>query len=73
MLCCGMSQMSRRNRSAKSIPCEFQDKMLPVKVSLGIEAYGPDDTPDELVRRADMAMYYVKRNKKGSLGRIAAE
>lgn len=57
----------------ESTPCEFHDEMLPVKVSLGIEPYGPDDTPNELIRRADMAMYYVKRHKKGSLGRIAAE
>lgn len=57
----------------ESTPCEFQDESLPVKVSLGIEPYGPDDTPKELIRRADMAMYYVKRQKKGPLGRIAAE
>ncbi len=57
----------------ESVPCEFQHELLPVKVSLGIESYGPDDTPDELIRRADMAMYYVKRSKKGSLGRLAAE
>jgi diguanylate cyclase (GGDEF)-like protein len=57
----------------ESTPCEFHDEMLPVKVSLGTEPYGPDDTPEELIRRADMAMYFVKRRKKGSLGRIAAE
>tara|TARA_R110002072_G_scaffold1084_25_gene9028 strand:+ start:1298 stop:2017 length:720 start_codon:yes stop_codon:yes gene_type:complete len=57
----------------ESTPCEFHDDSLPIKVSLGVEPYGPDDTPTELIRRADMAMYYVKRQKKGSLGRIAAE
>jgi len=44
-----------------------------VKVSLGVEPYGPDDTQKDLIRRADMAMYYVKRQKKGPLGRVAAE
>jgi diguanylate cyclase (GGDEF)-like protein len=57
----------------ESTPCQFNGEMLPVEVSLGIEPYGPDDTPEELIRRADMAMYYVKRRKKGSLGRVAAE
>lgn len=57
----------------ESTPCEFHDDSLPIKVSLGVEPYGPDDTPTELIRRADMAMYYVKRQKKGSFGRIAAE
>ena len=37
-----------------------------------MKAYGPDDTAEELVRRADMSMYYVKRTKKGPLGDIAA-
>lgn len=57
----------------ETTPCDFQGEMLPVKVSLGIEPYGPDDVPEDLIRRADMAMYYVKRRKKGSLGRLAAE
>lgn len=57
----------------ESTPCQFHDENLPVKVSLGVEPYGPDDTPKELIRRADMAMYYAKRQKKGPLGRIAAE
>lgn len=57
----------------ESTPCEFHDEHLPVKVSLGIEPYGPDDAPMDLIRRADMAMYYVKRQKKGPLGRMAAE
>lgn len=57
----------------ESTPCEFHNEQLAVKVSLGIEPYGPDDTPKDLIRRADMAMYYVKRQKNGPLGRIAAE
>lgn len=49
------------------------DELPKTKVSLGIEPYGPNDTPEELVRRADMAMYYVKRSKKGPMVRDAAE
>ncbi len=57
----------------ESTPCKFHNESLPVKVSLGVEPYGPDDTQKDLIRRADMAMYYVKRQKKGPLGRVAAE
>jgi diguanylate cyclase (GGDEF)-like protein len=57
----------------ESTPCEFHDEHLPVKVSLGIEPYGPDGAPKDLIRHADMAMYYVKRQKKGPFGRMAAE
>ena len=49
------------------------DGMPPITVSMGIEPYGPNDTPEELVRRADMAMYYAKRRKKGPMIRDAAE
>ena len=42
-------------------------------VSLGIESDGPNDTAEEIVRRADMAMFYVKRSKKGPMVRDAAE
>ena len=57
----------------ESTPCAHDGDDLCVKASLGLEPYGPDDKHDELVRRADMAMYYVKRRKKGPLGREAAE
>jgi GGDEF domain-containing protein len=43
----------------ETTPCDFRGTVLPVKVSLGTEPYGPDDLADELIRRADMAMYYV--------------
>jgi hypothetical protein len=34
---------------------------------------GPTTPPKDLIRRADMDMYYVKDQKKGPLGRFAAE
>lgn len=57
----------------ESTPVRFGKHEIPVEVSVGLEPYGPEDTRDELVRRADMAMYYVKRSKKGPMGRAAAE
>ncbi len=68
---------SKRARSLQwnieSTPCRFRNRDIRIRVSLGMEAYGPDDTAEELIRRADMSMYYVKRKKKGPLGDIAAE
>jgi diguanylate cyclase (GGDEF)-like protein len=36
---------------------------IPLRISLGVEPYGPQDTVIDLIYRADMAMYYNKRRK----------
>ena len=36
----------------------------PLQVSMGIEPYGPQDSVEDLIHRADMAMYYNKRRKQ---------
>jgi diguanylate cyclase (GGDEF)-like protein len=46
---------------------------IPLKVSIGFEPYGPQDTVDDLIHRADMAMYYNKRLRQAGLVRSAAE
>lgn len=46
---------------------------IPLQVSVGIEPYGPQDTVDDLIYRADMAMYYAKRRKHARAVPIAAE
>jgi diguanylate cyclase (GGDEF)-like protein len=47
----------------------------PLQVSMGIEPYGPQDSVEDLIHRADMAMYYNKRRKQAchSEARAAAE
>lgn len=66
-----IASQNQRIEYLQSLSCT--DELPKTKVSLGIEPYGPNDTPEELVRRADMAMYYVKRSKKGPMVRDAAE
>jgi diguanylate cyclase (GGDEF)-like protein len=44
-----------------------------VKASMGVEPYGPEDTAEDLLRRADMAMYDIKRRKRTGSPKIAAE
>ncbi len=51
----------------------FMGTKIPVAASLGAEPYGPNDTEEELIRRADMAMYYNKRRKHTGLMLSAAE
>lgn len=48
-------------------------KDVPLKMSIGCEPYGPDDSAADLIHRADMAMYYNKRRKQAGLIRSAAE
>lgn len=46
---------------------------IPLKVSMGYEPYGPQDNVDDLIHRADMAMYYNKRRKYAGVIQSAAE
>ena len=46
---------------------------VPLSVSIGAEPYGPQDTVEDLMHRADMAMYYTKRQKHSGIAHDAAE
>lgn len=46
---------------------------IPLRLSLGAEPYGPHDTVEDMLHRADMAMYYEKRRKQSGIVRSAAE
>ena len=46
---------------------------IPLRLSLGAEPYGPHDTVEDLLHRADMAMYYEKRRKQSGVVQSAAE
>ncbi len=52
---------------------DFDNHAIPLRVSIGYEAYGPEDAIDDLICRADMAMYYFKRRKEAPIARVAAE
>ena len=46
---------------------------IPLQVSIGVEPYGADDLVADLIHRADMAMYYVKRHRQTGIMNSAAE
>lgn len=41
----------------------FENAVIPMRVSIGCEPFGPDDLIDDLIGRADMAMYSIKRRR----------
>lgn len=41
----------------------FENVAIPMRVSIGCEPFGPDDLIDDLISRADMAMYCIKRRR----------
>ena len=49
-----------------SSPVFLDNKSFPLSFSLGISIYPNDgDTPEELIRKADIALYSVKNTTKG--------
>ncbi len=51
----------------------FENAAIPMRVSIGCEPFGPDDVIDDLIGRADMAMYCIKRRRADVIHQIAAE
>ncbi|HEU5171615.1 MAG TPA: EAL domain-containing protein [Gemmatimonadales bacterium] len=54
-----------RLRSAMEPPFRLNESDVQVRVSIGIAAAGGDESADELLRNADVAMYAAKRGGKG--------
>lgn len=51
----------------------FRGDNVPLRASFGVEAFGPDSTAEDLLSRADMAMYFTKNQKPDDRPTIAAE
>ncbi len=51
----------------------FENAAIPMRVSIGCEPFGPDNMIDDLIGRADMAMYCIKRRRADVMHQIAAE
>ncbi len=45
-------------------PLSWQGHSVSISASMGIQAYGPDTQPSELLRRADQAMYLDKQRHR---------
>lgn len=55
-------------------PIKYQCEAIHVAASIGVACYPADaQTPDELLRCADMALYKIKRSGRGSVAFFSAE
>lgn len=52
---------------------DWHGATITLGATLGIEPYGPNDAVNDLILRADMAMYYNKRRKYQNAMPLAAE
>ncbi len=57
-----------------SAPLELDGHDIPVSASIGMQIYSPgaETTVEELLDRADQAMYEVKRTTRAALSKLAA-
>ncbi len=69
----GLKRVSTLQWHLDNTSITFLGDKIPLQLSLGAEPYGPHDSEEELIRRADMAMYYNKRRKTAGLLMSAAE
>jgi diguanylate cyclase (GGDEF)-like protein len=59
--------MVERIQAALSVPVEIHDQEVRPQASIGIALSRPSDSPDSLIRNADLAMYMAKSRGRGQL------
>ncbi len=60
-----LDMLVERFQAALARPFILGGNEIPMSVSIGVATAAPDDSADELLRNADMAMYNAKRRGKG--------
>lgn len=68
----GARRVRTLQRHLDQATVEVRGVGIPIQASLGIEPYGPTDRAEDLLCRADMAMYCNKRRKQSEFVRAAA-
>ncbi len=46
---------------------ECQGKRIPLTISLGLSAFAPEDTPEKIFKRADLALYRAKQSGRNTI------
>ena len=59
----GLKRAEMLNHVMNRTIVTYDGLKIPISASFGVEPFGPSDTEDKLVARADMAMYVNKRKK----------
>ncbi|HEX4934987.1 MAG TPA: EAL domain-containing protein [Gemmatimonadaceae bacterium] len=66
-------QIAERISTALRTPFRMQGRDVFIGVSIGIAAVSAEDSPDEVLRNADLAMYFAKGRDKGRWAIYAPE
>lgn len=61
----GPEQLAERLIAGLRVPFELGDTVFELGASIGIAEWHPGDSPDDIVRAADRAVYEVKRTGRG--------
>ncbi len=59
----GQTRARQLQRMINRSFARYNEYRIPMRVSLGVETYRPGDDPEDLLRRADEAMYADKRDR----------
>ncbi len=57
----GTQRADALSRRFNELSCRWQMLDLPLRASFGVEAYGANDREEDVIRRADAAMYMIKK------------
>ncbi|GEM_PF-809237 len=59
----GLVRAEELNRQLNNAFAQWNGRMLALSASLGFQAFGPNDTANKVLQRADAAMYRIKKIK----------
>ena len=59
----GMARVLKLDQSLNQLVVDWKRKKIHLSASIGTQIYGPQDHEDELLSRADSAMYKVKKSR----------
>jgi diguanylate cyclase (GGDEF)-like protein len=60
----GVGRMNRLDKSFNSRALQWRDKVLPLRASFGLSAYSGTDTPEAIMKAADLRLYAHKARRR---------
>jgi GGDEF domain-containing protein len=62
----GVARMSRLEKSFNSRMIQWRENVLPLRASFGLSVYAGTDTPEEIMRAADLRLYAHKAKRRAN-------
>ena len=69
----GLKRARSLQRSVEQGKLVYKGREIALRMSIGDEPFGADDAAEDVISRADMAMYYSKRSRNTAISRQAAQ